>query len=79
VAGGVVAAAADGDLQRVSLREVQRRGHVVRIDAARDRGGSPVDQEVEAEPGPLVLPVGGSEHVAAQPVAKLGQVLGHPI
>jgi hypothetical protein len=74
-----VAAAPDRGLQIICLRELQRGGDVLRIHAAGNRRGPAVDQQVETEPRPLILAVCGCEHIAAQPLAKLGQVLGHPI
>ena len=77
VPGGVVAAAADGDLQVVLLSEDQRRRHVGGVDAAGDRRRPPVDQQVEAPAPPLVLAVRRREHVAAQRGAELGETVGH--
>jgi hypothetical protein len=66
VPGRVVAAAPDGDLQAVGLREGQRSRHVVRIHAARDCRRPPVDQQVEAEARPLILAVGRPQHIAGK-------------
>ena len=75
--GWVVAAAADGDLQIVLLGESQCRGDIAGICAPRDRRGAAVDQQVEAEPRPLVLGVGGPQHVAMERIAELGEALSH--
>jgi hypothetical protein len=77
VPGGVVAAATHRDLEGVLLRERQRRSHVLRVDAAGDRRRAPVDQEVEAEAHPLVLAVGGRQHVTGERVAELGEACCH--
>ena len=78
VPGGVVAAAADGDLEVVLLAEGQGGRHVVGIQAACDRGRVPVDQQVEAGARALVLAIALHEDVARERIAKLPQVVGHP-
>ena len=60
VAGGVVASSPHRDLQVVLPAEGQRGGDVIGVDAAGDHRRAAVDQQVEAEPGPLVLGVAGS-------------------
>ena len=77
VPGGVVAAAADRDLEIVGLGEGECRRHILRVDAARDRSRPAVDQQVEAESRPLVLAVGRRQHVAGQRVAELAWRVSH--
>ena len=74
VAGGVVASAPHRDLESLRLAEGERRSDVVGVDAAGDRRRPPVDQQVEAEPGPLVLAVGGCEHVAGKAPPELSEI-----
>jgi hypothetical protein len=45
------------------LPELERCRHIGGIDAAGDRRGPAVDQQVEAESCPLVFPIGRAEHV----------------
>src|SRR4029453_19521945 len=64
VAGRIVAPASARDLEALSLAEGKSSRHVVRIDAARDRRGATIDQNVEAEAGPFVLAVSFDPQVA---------------
>jgi hypothetical protein len=64
VSGRVVTPAADSDLKGVRLRELEGAGDIRRIDAPSDRRRPPVDQQVEAEPRPLVLAISRREDVA---------------
>jgi hypothetical protein len=61
LAGDVVAAAADRDLQSFAPGEVDRVGDVRRVQAARDDRGMPVDQPVVHATGLVVPPVARSE------------------
>ena len=69
VAGGVVASSPHRDLEPVLLREGERRGDVVGIDAAGDHGRAAVDQQVEGEPRLLVLGVALGQDVAVKGLA----------
>ena len=77
VAGGVVASAPDRDLETPGLPEGERRRHVVRIDAAGNRGRAAIDQQVEAESCPLVFAVAFDQHVACQGITELAWRVSH--
>ena len=68
-AGDVVAAAADGERQRVLGGEADGRGDVAGVGAARDQGGALVDHAVPHPARAVVVGVLGGDDVA-------GQVLG---
>jgi hypothetical protein len=59
------------------LPELERCRHIGGIDAAGDRRGPAVDQQVEAESCPLVFPIGRAEHVTRQRSPQLIQSRSH--
>src|SRR6202008_805094 len=66
IAGDVVAAAADGDLELVLAREAHRGLDVGGAVAANHQGRPAVDQPVVHLPGIVVAGVGGREHGAGE-------------
>src|SRR4029077_15363339 len=70
VPGGVVGSSPHRHLWAVLLAERRGRRPVVGVDAARDRGGLPDDQQVEAKAGLVVLGVAWYEDVALQGLSE---------
>jgi hypothetical protein len=75
--GGVVSATSHRHLELVRAGEMDGRRDVSGIDASRDRGRTPIDHQVEAEPSPLVFAITWREDIAGQRAAKLEQILAH--
>jgi hypothetical protein len=60
-----VAAAANGDRQPGAPRELDRAGHVDRVERADDQRGTAVDRAVEDRPRQVVLGMRGVDDLAA--------------
>jgi hypothetical protein len=79
--GGVVRAAADGDLQALLAAEGDGGGHVGRVHALGDHCGAPVDLGVPKGPDGVVRGMVAGDHPAVEALLEglegLGQHLGH--